>query len=241
MRRRGHAVRGRPLGKCHSYADTQLFRYLAEISVKHGIDSHSFFNSFVYASQHQKSKCGQLSIERRTKTRGYETFLVMNGSNVVTQFRISEALLKETDPLEEFIPEILPEEASVKRLRIQDIKIGMRGITLMARVLEIPEPRMVFTQFGQAKVTSALIADETGTIRLTLWDKQIDLIPVDSLIMLENCRAIMFRGERQLNVGKKGQMRIIQGTDYPSAKELKINHTSKSSSGRQIEKNSLEN
>src|SRR4030067_2745970 len=191
MRRRTYAVRGRPLGKCHSYADSQLFRYLAELSAKHGIDPNEFFASFVYAFHHEKSKCGKLSIERRSKAQGHATFLVLDDGRVVTQFRISEVLLRENDPLKEFMPRIPSEGPSVvKCLRIQDIRIGMKGITLMARVLEIPQPRVVFTQFGQAKVTSALIADETGTVRLTLWDKQIDLIPVDSLILLENCRAI---------------------------------------------------
>ena len=224
MRSRTYAVRGRPLGKCHSYADTQLLRYLAEISAKHGIDPNEFFSSFVYAFHHQKSKCGKLSIERRSKAQGYATFLVLNGNSVVTQFRISEALLRENDPLKEFMPRFSLEKSSVvKCLRIQDIKIGMKGITLMARVLEIPEPRVVFTQFGQAKVTSALIADETGTIRLALWDKQIGAIPVNSLIRIENGKAIMFRGERQLNVGKKGQMNVIHGDNYPSAEELRIN------------------
>lgn len=226
MRNRQWASRGRPFGKSHSYVDTQLFRYLAEIAVKHRIDSSDFFNSFVYAFRYQKTKCGKLSIERRTKARGYATFLVMNGNNVVTQFRMSESLLKENDPLQEFKNEVSLEELSLaKCVQIRDIRSGMRGITLVARVLEVPEPRVVFTQFGQAMVTNALIADETGTIRLALWDKQIDVIPVNSVVQIENGKAIMFRGERQLNVGKKGQVSIVQNTNYSSAKEPKINRS----------------
>jgi replication factor A1 len=94
---------------------------------------------------------------------------------------------------------------------------------LKAKVLEIPEARVVFTKFGQARVTRALIGDETGTIRLALWGEQIESVSINSLIKIENGKAIIFRGERQINVGKNGQMKVIEDDSHAFEKELRTN------------------
>jgi ssDNA-binding replication factor A large subunit len=92
----------------------------------------------------------------------------------------------------------------------------MNRINLKARVLEIPKPRSVITGFGEfAKVTNASIADETGIIQLSLWNKQIDIVSVGDLIRVENARVVTFRGERQLRVGRGGQLSVIEKGALP--------------------------
>jgi ssDNA-binding replication factor A large subunit len=82
---------------------------------------------------------------------------------------------------------------------------------LKARILEIPRPRSVITRFGGfAMVTNASIADETGSIQLPLWNKQIDTVSVGDTIRVENARVVTFRGERQLRVGRGGQLSVIE-------------------------------
>jgi replication factor A1 len=51
-----------------------------------------------------------------------------------------------------------------------------------------------------------LIGDETGTIKLCLWNGQIDGVSVGNTVQIENAQASMFRGERQLSLGKKGTL-----------------------------------
>jgi len=53
-------------------------------------------------------------------------------------------------------------------------------------------------------VVNALIADETGTIRLCLWNEQIGCISEGDTIQIENARASTFKGQRQLRIGKRG-------------------------------------
>jgi replication factor A1 len=80
----------------------------------------------------------------------------------------------------------------------------MIEVNLKARVLEIPRQKLVLAQFGNyAKVTNALIADETGTVKLCLWNEQINAVAIGDTIQLQNARMSIFRGETQLNVGKK--------------------------------------
>jgi ssDNA-binding replication factor A large subunit len=135
---------------------------------------------------------------------------------VVAQFSIPKHILGETSPLKEFAyarasGRITLEKGRVKHLRIGDLKSGMNRINLKARILEIPKPRSVITRFGGfATVTNVSVKDETGIIQLPLWNKQVDAVSVGDIIQVENARVVTFRGERQLKVGRGGQLSVIE-------------------------------
>ena len=54
----------------------------------------------------------------------------------------------------------------------------------------------------------AVVADETGSIKLTLWNDQINLVNVGDNIKIENGYITSFKGEIQLNVGKFGKLTV---------------------------------
>ena len=192
--------------------------YLAFLSIKYEVDPDKLFYALISAGENQKSTCGNLSIECRGKTQDKAIFLIMKDSKVAAQFPVSmEFLLKRSNPLKDFMKTGMIRRHLVKKnkeshsLPIRDLRTGMSQINLKAKVLEIPTPKLVFTRFGNyASVANALIADETGTIKLCLWNGQIDSISVGDTIQVENARASTFRGERQLNVGKKGTLSNIK-------------------------------
>lgn len=95
-------------------------------------------------------------------------------------------------------------------MKIQDLRNGMKKISIEAKVAEKSEPREVTSRFKDEtyKVATAIIADETGTIKLTLWNEQIDQVKVDDVIQVDNGYVTDFRGEIQLNVGKYGKLTI---------------------------------
>jgi len=137
---------------------------------------------------------------------------------VVAQFPIPKRILEGTNPLKEYAwakasRRTKLKRAEMKHLRIGDLKAGMNRVNLKARILEIPKPRQVITRFGGfATVTNASITDETGIIHLPLWNKQIDVVSVGDLIRVENARVVVFRGERQLRVGRGGQLSVLEKT-----------------------------
>ena len=216
MRKRISRGRGRPRGRYHALADFRLLEYLALISMKYGIDSNDFFNSFVEAWGRQESTCESLSIKCRKKTRDNAVFLITKGFKVVAQFPIPKHILEETNPLKEFAPtrtsrRTIPERIKIEHPRIEDLKSGMNRINLKARVIEIPKPKSVITRFGNfATVTNVRVTDETGIIQLPLWNQQIDTVSVGDLIRVENARVVTFRGERQLRVGRGGQLSVVE-------------------------------
>ena len=202
--------------------------YLAFLSVKYGVDPDVLFNALVSAGENRKFKCENLSIERRGETKDKVVFLILKDSRVVAQFPIfKEFLLERDNPVRRFMKTDMIRRHLVKKNRtghslpIKDLRTGMSQINLKAKVLEIPAAKLVFTRFGNyASVANALIADETGTIKLCLWNEQIGSIAIGDTIQLENARASTYRGERQLNIGKKGTLSNIGNMISPQPEEL---------------------
>jgi replication factor A1 len=195
-----------------------LGEYLAFLSVKYSVDPDKFFQALISTKERQKAGCGEISIECRGKIGDERIFLMMEGSTVVAQLRVSEGfLLEKVNPLRKFMDAerirryIARKSNMLQSNFIKDLRVGMRHVNLNAMVLEIPEPTYVYTRFGNnAVVTNALIGDATGTIKLCLWNDQIGCISVGDSIQIRNARAFAFRGEKQLRVGNKGTLRVRQ-------------------------------
>ena len=208
--------RGRPRGRYHNLADFKALEYLSLISIKYGIDSNDFFNSFIEACEHQESTCESLSIKCRKTTQDTVVFLITNGFKTVAQFPIPKHILKKTNPLKNFVPtktsiKKIPDNVKIEHPQIKDLKFGMNRIKLKAKVIEIPKPKTVFTRVGKLiTVANAKVTDETGIIQLPLWNQQIDTVAVGDTIQVENARVVTFNGERQLKVGRGGQLTVIK-------------------------------
>jgi len=196
--------------------------YLAFLSVKYEVDPDKLFYGLISAEKEQKSKCGNLSIECRCNQESKSIFLLTNGPKVVAQFSIPKEFLREkTNPIKNLRKTVMlrrylaKENSRSRSFRIKDLQIGMKQINLRAKVLEIAKPTLVFTRFGNyASVANALISDETGTIKLCLWNEQIDIISLGNIIQIENANVSAFRGEKQLRVGKKGKLINVEALNH---------------------------
>ena len=95
-------------------------------------------------------------------------------------------------------------------VKINELKLGMNGINLKAKVVDVSEPRNVRTKFGyQTRVATATIEDDTGKIPLTLWGKQVDEVGEGDVVQVTDGYVSEFRGELQLNVPRKGEIKIV--------------------------------
>jgi replication factor A1 len=95
-------------------------------------------------------------------------------------------------------------------MNIKDLRNGMKRVTVEANVVEKGETREVRSRYKDEtyNVADAVVADETGSIKLTLWNEQIDQVEVGNKIKIENGYVTSFKGEIQLNVGKFGTMTV---------------------------------
>jgi replication factor A1 len=190
--------------------------YLAFLSVKYEVDPEDFLHALRSAEKHKESRCGKLSIQCRGKTKNKFIFLIRRESEIVAQFRISEEFLfNEDNHLRNFIDTDKIRRYLAKKAKtatanfIRDLRTGMRHVNLKAKILEVAEPKRVFTRYGnRASVAKASIADETGTIKLCLWNDQIASVSAGDTVQIENARVFAFRGERQMSLEKTGTLNV---------------------------------
>ena len=89
------------------------------------------------------------------------------------------------------------------------MKPGMKRVDITAKVTEVSEARDVTTRTGeQSRVATAVVVDDSGTVKLTLWNEQIDQVAANSSVTIENGYVTSFRGETQLNVGRYGKLTV---------------------------------
>jgi len=201
----------------HSYKNERLLESLAGIAVKYRIDSSEFFNCILEAWNNKEAECKQLVIKCRKRTKNSALFLFTNGRKVVAQFPIPPAILQENNQIEKYMRKMqLRRASSVKRYeggdtKIKDLKAGMKKVSIKAKVLETPESNLVYTRYGTTVyVSNALIKDETGSIRMSLWNHQINKVHEGDVINIKNGKVTWFRGERQLRLMRNGNLRVIR-------------------------------
>jgi len=222
MRKKSWTGRGRPKGSHHPRFDTRILEYLVELATKHGIQTTEFFDAIVHAWNDGKATCRQLTIECRARKKDSPVFLITKGYTVVAQFPIPEHILKETNPLKGFnyVRESVRLASKVRKRRtlesnqdiqIKDLKAGMKRISLEARVVEISKPKLALTRFNDYVVfANATLSDESSTIKLTLWNGRINAVSINDKVQIKNARVIVFRGEKQLRIGRNGTLKVIE-------------------------------
>jgi len=195
-----------------------LGEHLALLSVKYGVYPNEVFQALVSARKNEKAVCGSLNVEYRGKMKAETIFLITKDTDVVAQFRVEEEfLLRKDNPFESWMntdkikKKIAKQNTDSIYSLVRDLRAGMKRVNLKADVLEIPKPAQVHTQFGNTVlVVNALISDDTGKIKLCLWEGQIGSINVGDNIELRNGQVCVFRGEKQVRLGKNGSLCVIK-------------------------------
>jgi replication factor A1 len=199
--------------------------YLAFLSLKYEVDPEKFLDALRLAGENKKAYCGPISIESRGRVKADQIFLMRNDSGVIAQFRVSEDFLLESgNSLGQFMETDMIRRHMLKKNKadhshsIRDLRSGMTHVNLKAKILEVTDLRRVVTRYGNyANVAKALIADETGTIKLCLWNEQISSVSVGDTVQIENARASTFRGEKQLSIGVKGGLNSVEDFETKKA------------------------
>ena len=198
-----------------------LGEHIALLSVKHNIYPSEIFQALIKARNKETALCGALEVEYRGKVKDEIIFLIKKENHAVAQFRVDEQfLLRKDNPFESWMStdkitkKIAKQNTETAFTAVNALRAGMKRVNVKAEVLEIPQPVQVHTQFGNTvMVVNALVQDGTGKIKLCLWEGQINSITVGENIEIRNAHVCVFRGERQLRLGKKG---ILSATQNPA-------------------------
>jgi replication factor A1 len=92
-------------------------------------------------------------------------------------------------------------------MEISELKAGMRNVSITGKIDSVGEPRTVNLKAGGTNtVADAIISDESGSIKLSLWGEEINNVQPGDRVSVENGYINTFRGENSLNVGKFGKL-----------------------------------
>jgi len=94
-------------------------------------------------------------------------------------------------------------------MKISEIKSGQGKISVEAAVIDMGEARDINKYGKNLKVATATIQDDSGTIKLSLWNQEVEKVKVGDKIKITDGYANEFKGEKQLTAGKFGKLEVI--------------------------------
>jgi len=104
-------------------------------------------------------------------------------------------------------------------MAVKDLKIREGNVDIVVDIVDIGEARE-FEKFGRSgRVATAVVKDETGDVKLTLWNEQIDQVKAGDKIHITNGYVSEWQGEPQLTTGKMGKLEVV-GDDKETKKEM---------------------
>ncbi len=98
-------------------------------------------------------------------------------------------------------------------MTIKDLQIRQGNVDLVVDIVDVGEERE-FEKFGKrGRVATAVAKDESGDIKLTLWNEDIDKVKSGDKIHIVNGYVSEWQGEPQLTTGKFGKLEVVEASE----------------------------
>lgn len=109
-------------------------------------------------------------------------------------------------------------EKTTRRLEIKNVVAGIKNLNLNARIHRIFPEREFEYKGRKSKVANIILSDQTGTIRMSLWDTQLEL-----LAKLKQGQAVEIfgaytrdnRGTPEIRLSRKGGITVLEKSEIP--------------------------
>jgi len=104
-------------------------------------------------------------------------------------------------------------------MQVKDLKPKQGNVDIVIDVVDVGDARE-FNKFGKpGKVATAIAKDETGDVKLTLWNDDIEKVKAGDKVHLTNGYVNEWQGEMQLTTGRLGKLEIVGKADVDLNKE----------------------
>lgn len=103
--------------------------------------------------------------------------------------------------------DIFPLSKVVSNMKIRDLKPRQAVDELTFKVIEKGDERVTP---GGNRVVEAVVGDETGIVKFTLWNTEISLVEEGKTYTLRNGYVTLYRGSMRLTIGRNGE---LQGSE----------------------------
>jgi replication factor A1 len=95
-------------------------------------------------------------------------------------------------------------------MAIKDLQPRQGNIDLELDIVDVGEVRE-FEKFGRkGRVATAVAKDETGDIKLSLWNDDIEKFKSGDKVKITNGYVSEWQGEKQLSTGKFGKLELLE-------------------------------
>jgi replication factor A1 len=158
------------------------------------VDTSEVIRKIVSASGKSEGEVAQLVSEKKQR---FEGLLTESGAAMVVA--------------KELGVELGMEEQALERLQIAQLKEGMQNVELLVRAKHIFSPREFEKNGKTGRLCNLIVADASGEIRLTVWNKCVQLLEEEkvergSALLVKNCRVDKYGGNLQLNLPYNGSV-----------------------------------
>ncbi|MBS3145235.1 DNA-binding protein [Candidatus Woesearchaeota archaeon] len=94
-------------------------------------------------------------------------------------------------------------------MKVSELQARQGKVNIELEIISVETPRE-FNKFGNTgRVANAAAKDDSGEIKLTLWNGEIDQVKAGDKVRITNGYVSEFQGEKQLSAGKFGKLEII--------------------------------
>jgi len=104
----------------------------------------------------------------------------------------------------------LIEKRGVLFMKVNELKPKQAVPEITLEVVSKAEPREFANDRGSGKVCSAAAKDDTGEVKLSLWNEQCEQINEGDKIKIENGWCSEYQGEKQVSTGKFGKVEKVK-------------------------------
>ena len=93
-------------------------------------------------------------------------------------------------------------------MKVKDLQVRKSVDSIELEIVSVDEPRTWSNPRGSGRVTTAVGKDDTGEVKLTLWNDDVDKVKKGDKVRIENGWVGEFQGEKQLSTGRYGKLTV---------------------------------
>lgn len=101
-------------------------------------------------------------------------------------------------------------------IKVGDLNSYSRKVYTIVKVMSKTEVREVTSRKDMSthRVAEALVADDTGSVYLTLWDDVLDEVEEGQVLNIKDAYVNLFRGSMRLNLGRYGTYDVLEEAPF---------------------------
>ncbi len=103
------------------------------------------------------------------------------------------------------------------KIQIQDLISGLNDVTVAGQVVAFYPPKTFKRRdWTEGKLASLIVSDESGTLRVVLWDDKVELIEGENIQRKQTVRISHgyvregLNGKPELHLGQRGNIKVIK-------------------------------